>query len=150
MILSNKHITKALIGLHGCTGWSAPLLFVNPKDRFSRVEALLALCCLIHTCDSSFPALFCQSICILNNTIINSKIFWLGMRYLQKFIININPKFSGTLTTYHISFIIICIPDYRAQWLSGRVLESRLKSRRFKPHWRHCVMVLEQNTFILA
>ena len=27
--------------------------------------------------------------------------------------------------------------------LSGRVLDSR-------PHWRHCVVVLEQDTFILA
>ena len=29
MILSNKHITKALIRLRGCAGWSAPLLFTN-------------------------------------------------------------------------------------------------------------------------
>ena len=27
-----------------------------------------------------------------------------------------------------------------AQWLSGRVLDSRLKSRGFKPHQRHCVV----------
>ena len=37
-----------------------------------------------------------------------------------------------------------------AQWLSGRVLDSRPKGRRFEPHWRHCVVVLEQDTFILA
>ena len=24
-----------------------------------------------------------------------------------------------------------------AQWLSGRVLDSRLKGRGFEPHWRH-------------
>ena len=30
MILSNKRIRKALIRLHGCAGWSAPLLFANP------------------------------------------------------------------------------------------------------------------------
>ena len=30
MMLSNKRITKALIRLHRCTGWSAPLLFANP------------------------------------------------------------------------------------------------------------------------
>ena len=29
MILSWTRITKALIRLHGCTGWSAPLLFAN-------------------------------------------------------------------------------------------------------------------------
>ena len=37
-----------------------------------------------------------------------------------------------------------------AQWLSGRVLDSRPKGRGYKPHRRHCVVVLEQDTFILA
>ena len=37
-----------------------------------------------------------------------------------------------------------------AQWLSGRVFDSRPKGRRFEPHWRHWVVVLEQDTFILA
>ena len=37
-----------------------------------------------------------------------------------------------------------------AQWLSGRVLDSRPRSRGFEPHRRHCVVVLEQDTFILA
>ena len=39
MMHSEKRITKALIRLHGCAGWSAPVLFANPKDRFSRFEA---------------------------------------------------------------------------------------------------------------
>ena len=29
-----------------------------------------------------------------------------------------------------------------AQWLSGRVLDSRPKGREFEPHRRHCVVVL--------
>ena len=33
MILSNKRITKALISLRGCAGWSAPLLFANPRRQ---------------------------------------------------------------------------------------------------------------------
>ena len=37
-----------------------------------------------------------------------------------------------------------------AQWLSGRVLDSRPKGSGFEPHWRHCAVVLEQDTFILA
>ena len=37
-----------------------------------------------------------------------------------------------------------------AQWLSGRGLGSRPKGRGFEPHRRHCVVVLEQVTFILA
>ena len=39
MVLSNKRITKVLIRLHRCAGWSAPLLFAHPADRFSCVEA---------------------------------------------------------------------------------------------------------------
>ena len=39
MVLSNERITKALIRLRGCAGWSAALLFANTEDRFSRVEA---------------------------------------------------------------------------------------------------------------
>ena len=37
-----------------------------------------------------------------------------------------------------------------AQWLSGRVLDSRSRGRGFEPHRRHCVVVLEKDTFILA
>ena len=37
-----------------------------------------------------------------------------------------------------------------AQWLSGRVLDSRPKGRGFEPHRPHCVVVLGQDTFILA
>ena len=39
MILSKKGIKKVLISLLRCAGWSAPLLFANPKDRFSCVKA---------------------------------------------------------------------------------------------------------------
>ena len=37
-----------------------------------------------------------------------------------------------------------------AQWLSGRVLDSRQRGPGFEPHGHHCVVVLEQDTFILA
>ena len=37
-----------------------------------------------------------------------------------------------------------------AQWLSGRVLDSRQRCRGFEPHRRHCVVVLEQDTFSLV
>ena len=46
--------------------------------------------------------------------------------------------------TKNISFIM------GAQWLNGRVLDSRPKGRGFKPHRCHCNVVLEQDTFILA
>ena len=37
-----------------------------------------------------------------------------------------------------------------AQWLSGRVLGSRQRGSGFKHHWRHCIVVFEQDTFTLA
>ena len=48
-------------------------------------------------------------------------------------------------------YIFICLlsDSGGAQWLSGRVLDSRPKGRGFEPHRRHCVVVLEQ-AFILA
>ena len=46
--------------------------------------------------------------------------------------------------------ILITIQMQGAQWLSGSVLDSRSKGCGFRPHWRHCVVVLEQDTFILA
>ena len=38
--------------------------------------------------------------------------------------------------------------DLGAQWLSGRVLDSRPKGRGFEPHGCHFVVVLEQDIFI--
>ena len=37
-----------------------------------------------------------------------------------------------------------------AQWLNGRVLDSGPRGCWLEPHRRHCVVVLEQDTFILA
>ena len=51
-----------------------------------------------------------------------------------------NPATYGKFITYNVG----------AQWLSGRVLDSRPRGRGFEPHRRHCVGVLEQDTFILA
>ena len=51
------------------------------------------------------------------------------------------------------SDFMFCLQSYQimgAQWLSGRVLASRLRASRFELHRLHCVVVLEQDTFILA
>ena len=37
-----------------------------------------------------------------------------------------------------------------AQWLSDRVLDSELRGHGFEPHRGHCIVVLEEDTFILA
>ena len=66
----------------------------------------------------------------------------------------------ATLTQWQCSYAV-AMPHIRswlcntytvwgAQWLSGRVLDSRPKGSGFEPHRRHCVVVLEQDTFILA
>ena len=47
-------------------------------------------------------------------------------------------------------YMLNVLYELGAQWLSGRVLDSRPKGRGFEPHRRHCVVVLEQDTFILA
>ena len=40
----------------------------------------------------------------------------------------------------------LCTCTYMgAQWLSGRVLDWRPRSRRFEPHRRHCVVSLSKN-----
>ena len=46
--------------------------------------------------------------------------------------------------------VLVYIHTVGAQWLSGRVLDSGPRGRGFEPHRRHCVVVLEQDTFILA
>ena len=43
---------------------------------------------------------------------------------------------------------LICVKG--AQWPSGRVIDLRPNGRGFEPHRRHCVVDLEQDTFILA
>ena len=51
---------------------------------------------------------------------------------------------------FHVYNEICYIYPQGAQWLSGRVLDSRPRGSEFEPHRRHCVVVLEQDTLILA
>ena len=61
-----------------------------------------------------------------------------------------NPS-SVDINLSNLSCFICCyVLVEGAQWLSGRVLDLRPKGRGFEPHRRHCVVVLEQDTFILA
>ena len=41
ILLSNKQITKALIRLRGCTGWSAPLLFACNMPGFPALRPII-------------------------------------------------------------------------------------------------------------
>ena len=142
MILSNKQITEALIRLHECAGWSASLLFANSEDRFSWVED--------HLCKYSY---FVQG---------GEKPYGsLSFRIFHLITFKNNSfKQSGNSVD----------PDQRASQKpadldlhcfqngitsdlrehSGRVLDSKSKGRGFEPHRGHCIVVLEQDTFILA
>ena len=56
----------------------------------------------------------------------------------------------GILDEGKVNVLKFRTPGFHVHWLSGRVLDSRPRGRGFKPHRRHCVVVLEQDTFILA
>ena len=64
-------------------------------------------------------------------------------RYYDKFYFHIGTL-NDTLCTPHIA-IQSTAKAKGAQWLSGRVLDSRPKSRGFEPHRRHYVVSLSKN-----
>ena len=51
---------------------------------------------------------------------------------------------------YIASKVAILLLFFRNMERSGLVVECLTRDRGFEPHRRHCVMVLEQDTFILA
>ena len=61
-------------------------------------------------------------------------------------------KLNRPMEVRVLTHVILFVLTWNAggQWLSGRVLELRPRGRRFEPHRRHCVVILEQDTFILA
>ena len=64
-------------------------------------------------------------------------------------VLHTSTKLLLYLATTNLKLRLSCVCK-GAQWLSGRVLDSRPKGSGFEPHQRHCVVVLEQDTFILA
>ena len=54
----------------------------------------------------------------------------------------------------HVRLKLVCSASETSrecsEWLSGRVLDSRPSGHGFDPQRRHCFVVLEQDTFILA
>ena len=91
----------------------------------------------------------------LKNLLQNQKAGDLGTWYVAFWMLayqvcsNYDPKLTLTYLTSRSNLL----PNaYKkgAQWLSGRVLDSRPRDRKFEPHRRHCVVVLAQDTFIQA
>ena len=58
-------------------------------------------------------------------------------------VIDLHLLFVSELGRMEQSFLLY-IQVRGAQWLSGRVLDSRLRGRGFEPHWRHCVESLSK------
>ena len=56
-----------------------------------------------------------------------------------------SKKIFSPVTLIHTGCALLSIPYLGAQWLSGRVLDSRPKGRRFEPHRRHCIVSLSKN-----
>ena len=71
-------------------------------------------------------------------------------RWKSRVTAHINKTLSRTIISHNIPDVTMLLGGGGAQWLSGRVLDSRPKGPGFEPHRRHCVVVLEQDTFILA
>ena len=58
----------------------------------------------------------------------------------------LQPTIQHLVKKYLLLYINQIIKDYQcAQWLSGRVLDSRLRGRGFEPHRRHCDVFLSKN-----
>ena len=72
---------------------------------------------------------------------------WKGLTSWLSFVVS---SVSLSLSHWYPGSGVVLDCIWGAQWLSGRVLDSRPKGRGFEPHRRHCVVVLEQDTFILA
>ena len=49
------------------------------------------------------------------------------------------------MSNFAFSNCEVLMPFAGAQWLSGIVLDSRLRGRGFEPHRRHCVVSLSKN-----
>ena len=63
IILSKQRITKALIRLRGCAGWSVSLLFAYGKNRFSHDIAQLLCLNGVHSVQNAYYKQNNQSVC---------------------------------------------------------------------------------------
>ena len=68
---------------------------------------------------------------------------------LEKYFPTEKEAIAKLMKVLDVSFFLPCHIS-GLQWLNGRVLDSRQRGRGFEPHRCHCVVVLEQDIFILA
>ena len=94
MILSKKRITKALIRLRGCAGWSAPVLFANHRRQVSSRRGpiyldreyleILFLC--LHNCTVELQWILIRSFIYTYMYIDQYMVFWYEQWSLLRFV----------------------------------------------------------------
>ena len=72
------------------------------------------------------------------------------LKNIQKYHQNVQDILSGLICVQAVCKGLISTGEWECSGSVGRVLDSRQRGRRFEPHRRHCVVVLEQDAFILA
>ena len=106
MIICNKWIIKALIRLGRCAGWSAHLLFGNPRRQFSRDEAHITVefnpfKMNIHRYNiENFPRIIVVNIIFKNDS--QRNLSWLNNRFTW------NRAFKPLLLMQRFGTINIC------------------------------------------
>ena len=68
-------------------------------------------------------------------------------KFINKALLNLHFIFFYKYLVFFKLFTSIKASDRvieGANWLSGRVPDSRPKGRGFEPHWRHCVVSLSK------
>ena len=105
MILSNKRIIKALIRLRVPAGWSGPLLFRNPEDRFSRVNAHIIMHQLTLCMLGNFSC-FCCRLLIFSKLTFQKKIFHRHCPRVKQFGSRLGPTGASLALQFAISSLL--------------------------------------------
>ena len=103
MIFSNKRITKALIRLRRCAGWSAPLLFANLQRQ-------------VFSCRGPIGINQCQSSCMIHNFVYTVKPDLSGhskrrakIGFQDRLLLNAGQKYCRMLQGEHSAILLTFI-----------------------------------------
>ena len=98
----------------------------------------------IHVGDH-WTLLYTEYIYCVSHVIIIREIFLFVLDLILYIPVNIFQLCQTNLPGLNQYFNVSCSRTQQgAQWLSGRVLDSRQRGRRFEPHRRHCVVSLSK------
>ena len=157
MILYNKRITKALIRLRGCAGWSAPLLFANHgrqvfsrRGPFSKVAYVLCFDSSIFTWHTKLlvrPASnFCPRTRVDIFDIITSR-KWNSILNIQIIVIQEHAT-NAPLECYMLSYINMKARDHNFTIFKLRYNHYGLCSMEFDlVRWYSTTLIVHPMTF---